>query len=147
MTLTQVWGAFLIFLLCPVIGGLPLIAWITRGLTGKRLSQMGTGNVSVSATFYHGGRLVGILAVCAEALKGIAAVLLARHFFPADPTWEVIALIALVMGRYWIARGAGTTNVVWGFIVHDPIVAGLTFLISFISFTIFRERRQGRLGV
>ena len=147
MTLTQVWGAFLIFVLCPVMGGLPLIAWITRALTGKRLSQIGTGNVSVSATFYHGGRLVGMLAVCAEALKGIAAVLLAQHFFPADPTWEVIALIALVMGRYWIARGAGTTNVVWGFIVYDPIVAGLTFLISFIGFTILRERRQGRLGV
>ena len=107
MTLTQVWGAFLIFILCPVIGGLPLIAWITRVLTGKRLSQIGSGNVSVSATFYHGGRFAGILAVCAEALKGIAAVLLARRFFPADPTWEVIALIALVMGRYWIGREPG----------------------------------------
>ncbi|MDJ0701655.1 MAG: glycerol-3-phosphate acyltransferase [Leptolyngbyaceae cyanobacterium MO_188.B28] len=147
MTLTQVSGAFLIFILCPVIGGLPLIAWITRSLTGKRLSQVGTGNVSVSATFYHGGRLAGILAVCAEALKGVSAVLLARRFFPDDPTWEVIALIALVMGRYWFAKGAGTTNVFWGFTVHDPIVAGLTFLISFISFTVFRERKQGRLGV
>lgn len=147
MTLTQVWGSLVIFVVCPLLGGLPLISWIVRLLSGRRLSQLGTGNISVSAAFYHGGRLAGILAVLSEALKGIAAVLLARFFFPSDPVWEVIALIALVMGRYWISRGAGTTNVVWGYVVHDWITAGLVFLISGIGFTLFRERRQGRLIV
>ncbi|PSB05394.1 pyruvate phosphate dikinase PEP/pyruvate-binding protein, partial [filamentous cyanobacterium CCP2] len=147
MTITQVLGVLLIFILCPLLGGLPLIHWITFGLTRQRLSKVGTGNVSVSAAFYHGGRIVGILAVLSEALKGIAAVLLARYFFPADPTWEVVALIALVLGRYWIGRGAGTTNVVWGYVVHDVITAGLVLLIGGISFTIFRERRSGRLAV
>ncbi|MBE9020357.1 glycerol-3-phosphate acyltransferase, partial [Chroococcidiopsidales cyanobacterium LEGE 13417] len=96
----QVWGVLAIFILCPCLGGLPLIAWITRTLTGRRLERMGTGNISVSAAFYHGGKLAGILAVLSEALKGIAAVLLARAFFPTQPAWELIALIALVMGRY-----------------------------------------------
>jgi pyruvate,water dikinase len=147
MTLTQVWSSLLIFVLCPLLGGLPLIAWITKTLTRKQLSQVGTGNISVSAAFYHGGTLVGILAVLSEALKGIAAVLIGRYFFPHDPTWELMALIALVMGRYWMGRGAGTTNVVWGYVVYDPVVAGLTFLIGGISFTILRERQQGRLGI
>ncbi|NJL45884.1 MAG: hypothetical protein HC922_09570, partial [Leptolyngbyaceae cyanobacterium SM2_3_12] len=48
-------------------------------------------------------------------------------------------------GRYWFARGAGTTNVVWGFFAHDWVTAGLTALISGLGFTIFRQRRQGRL--
>ncbi|NEQ31073.1 MAG: pyruvate phosphate dikinase PEP/pyruvate-binding protein [Leptolyngbya sp. SIO4C5] len=147
MTLTQVLGALLIFVLCPLLGGLPLTGWITRLLSGKRLSQVGTGNIGVSAAFYHGGRVAGILSVCAEAFKGIAAVLLARYYFPTDSTWEVVALIALVLGRYWIGKGAGTTNVVWGIWVHDWITAALTFLISGIGFTILRERRQGRLLV
>jgi pyruvate,water dikinase len=103
--------------------------------------------VSVSAAFYHGGRLVGILAVLSEAAKGIAAVLLARYFFPTEPAWELIALIMLVMGRYWMGKGAGTTNVVWGFVVHDWKVALLVFLIGGISFTIFRDRKSGRIGV
>lgn len=47
----------------------------------KDLRTLGTGNVSVSAAFYHGGRFAGILAVSSEALKGIGAVLLARFFF------------------------------------------------------------------
>jgi pyruvate,water dikinase len=147
MTLTQVWGALLIFILCPLLGGLPLIAWLTRLLTGQDLAQIGTGNISVSAAFYHGGRWVGVLAVLSEALKGIATVLLARSFFPTDPAWEVIALIALVMGRYWIAQGAGTTNVVWGYVVHDPVVAGLVFVVSGIGFTLLRERGRGRYSV
>ena len=147
MTLTQVWGALLIFTVCPLLGGVPLIAWITYTLTGRRLARLGTGNVSVSAAFYHGGSLVGILAVLSEAGKGIAAVLLARYFFPTEPVWELIALIMLVMGRYWIGKGAGTTNVVWGFVVHDAIAAFLIFLIGGISFTIFRDRTSGRIGV
>ncbi|MDX2241823.1 MAG: glycerol-3-phosphate acyltransferase, partial [Leptolyngbyaceae cyanobacterium bins.302] len=147
MTLTQVGGVLLIFLVCPLLGGLPLIRWITIALTGRSLEQLGTGNVSVSAAFYHGGRWVGMLAVLSEAFKGIAAVLLARWFFLPGSAWEVGALIALVMGRYWFAKGAGTTNVVWGFVVHDPIVSGLVFLIGGISFTILRDRRQAKFGV
>lgn len=147
MTLTQVWGSLLIFILCPILGGLPLISWMTRLLTRKQLSELGTGNVSVSAAFYHGGKLVGILAVLSEAFKGIAAVLLARSFFPERPEWEIISLIALVYGRYFIGKGAGTTNVVWGYVVHDPIVSFLVFLIGGIGFTILRERRSGKFGV
>lgn len=147
MTLTQVWGALLIFVLGPLIGGLPLIRWIVQFLTGRDLKQQGTGNISVSAAFYHGGQWVGILAVASEALKGIAVVLLARFFFPSDPAWEIIALIALVMGRYWFTKGAGTTNVVWGYLVHDPITSLLTAIIGGIGFTLVRERQAGKYGV
>ena len=147
ITLTQVWGAFLIFTLCPLVGALPLTGWTTRLVSGKRLAELGTGNVGVSAAFYHGGKLAGILSVGFEALKGMGAVLLARHYFPQDPAWEIIALIALVMGRFWFARGAGTTNVVWGFVIHDWVTSLLTLIISGMGFTILRERRQGRLLV
>ncbi|MBR8829201.1 MAG: glycerol-3-phosphate acyltransferase [Gomphosphaeria aponina SAG 52.96 = DSM 107014] len=147
MTSSQIWGILLILLLCPILGGLPLIDWITYAITGKSLAQLGTGNVSVSAAFYHGGKVVGILAVLSEAGKGIMSVLLARYFFPSAPAWELVALIALVIGRYWKGKGAGTTNVVWGIVVHDAIAAGLIFLISSISFTIFRQRQTGRLLV
>jgi phosphohistidine swiveling domain-containing protein/glycerol-3-phosphate acyltransferase PlsY len=142
--MTEIWGALAIFLLCPLIGGLPLIDWISIGLTGRRLSRLGTGNIGVSAAFYHGGQLLGILAVISEAGKGILAILLTRLFFPSGSAWELLALIALVMGRYWIGKGAGTTNVFWGLFVHDPIAVCLTLLISGVSFTIFRQKSTGR---
>ena len=147
MTLTQVWGLLLILVICPLLGGAPIIAWVTSALTGKNLRQIGTGNISVSAAFYHGGKVVGILSVFAEAFKGIAAVLLARYFFPTEAVWELVALIALVMGRYWMGKGAGTTNVVWGIVVNDPIAAALIFLLGGISFTILRQRKSGRISI
>ncbi|MGB3519613.1 MAG: glycerol-3-phosphate acyltransferase [Elainellaceae cyanobacterium] len=147
MTPTQVLGALLIMVIGPLLGGLPLIRWLTYGLTRKDLAHLGTGNLSVSAAFYHGGTVAGVMAVLLEAGKGIGVVWLARSYFPTDPAWEVIALIALVMGRYWGGRGAGTTNVTWGYLVHDWLASGLVLLLSLISFTIFREKRQGRLVV
>ncbi|KAM3090631.1 glycerol-3-phosphate acyltransferase [Phormidesmis sp. 146-35] len=143
----QVWGSLLIFILCPLLGGLPLIGWITYALTRKKLKDLGTGNVSVSAAFYHGGRAVGILAVLSEAFKGVAAVLLARAFFAGSSEWEIVALIALVVGRFWMGKGAGTTNVVWGYVAHDPIAALLVFIIGGIGFTILREKNQGRAAI
>lgn len=145
--LNEVWGALIIFFILPILGGLPLIAWFTYAVSHKQLTKLGTGNISVSAAFYHGGTVAGILAVISEAAKGIIAVLLARTFFPTNPTWEIIALIALVMGRYWISKGAGATNAVWGYAVHDWRIAGLSFLIGGISFTVLREREVGRIGV
>ena len=146
MNLTPIWGSLTVFVVCPLLGGLPLIDWITYAITGRQLKKLGTGNVSVSAAFYHGGKLAGICAVLSEAAKGIIAVLLARIFFPTDSVWEIIAVIALVMGRYWIGKSAGTTNAVWGITAHDPIAAGLIWLISLVSFTIIRDRILGKYG-
>ncbi|HIK12372.1 MAG TPA: glycerol-3-phosphate acyltransferase [Oscillatoriaceae cyanobacterium M33_DOE_052] len=147
MDMTQVWGAVLIFTVCPLLGGLPFVALVLRILTKRDLRELGTGNIGVQAAFYHGGRLAGTVAVLLEALKGIAAVLLARYFFPHNPEWELISLCTLVMGRYWMGQGAGTTNVVWGFFVHDWGAGLMILLIGGVSFTIWRERRQGRTAV
>ena len=146
MDLTPIWGSLTVFLICPLLGGLPLIDWITYILTGRRIGQLGTGNISVSAAFYHGGKLAGICAVLSEAAKGIVSVLLARVFFPTGSVWEIIAVIAVVLGRYWMGKSAGTTNAVWGIAAHDAIAAGLVWLISLVSFTIIRDRTLGKYG-
>lgn len=141
------WGLVVVGAIAFCLGALPLTGWWVWLTTGRRLRTAGTGNLSVSAAFYHGGRWVGIGAVVLEAAKGIGAVLLARSLLPGAPAWELMALLALVVGRYSLGRGAGTTNVVWGYIVHDWRVAALVFLISGVSFTLMRQREQGRLVV
>jgi pyruvate,water dikinase len=143
--MSEIWGYLLIFIVCPLLGGLPLIDWIFYALNGRQLKQLGTGNISVSAAFYHGGQITGILAVLSEAGKGILAVLLARYFFSqGTETWELIALIGLVIGRYIFTKGAGTTNVVWGIVIHDFISAVLIFVISGVAFIIIRDKRTGK---
>ena len=146
MDLTPIWGSLTVFIICPLLGGLPLIDWITYTITGRQLRKLGTGNVSVSAAFYHGGKSAGIGAVISEAAKGIIAVLLTRFFFPQGSVWEILAIIALVIGRYWMGKSAGTTNAVWGIMTHDPIAGILTWLITLVSFTIIRDRTLGKYG-
>jgi phosphohistidine swiveling domain-containing protein/glycerol-3-phosphate acyltransferase PlsY len=143
----ELWGIVIVFVVCPLLGALPVIAWLTQAMTGRQLAQIGTGNIGVSAAFYHGGTLAGILAVFSEALKGIAAVLLTRAFFGGESAWELIALMTLVVGRYSAGRGAGTTNVVWGFTVHDPLAAVFVFLLAGASFTILRSRKLAKFGI
>ena len=147
LTLDQTWGILLLLTLSPTLGALPLVNWIVRGLAGINLRQVGTGNVSVSAAFYHGGKWVGGLAALAEALKGVAAVLLVRQFFPAGSPWELLSLTALVMGRYWVGGGAGTTNVTWGAMAHDPISAAITWFLSAVGWVVVRDRQQSKFLV
>ncbi|MEM6837158.1 MAG: glycerol-3-phosphate acyltransferase [Cyanobacteria bacterium P01_C01_bin.120] len=147
LTLTQVGGALLIFVVGPVAGALPLSHWIAHSLAGERAYLLPAGPAGVATAFEVGGAFVGGLALMLEAAKGVGLVLLARQYFPTDPAWEIVALIALVMGRYWAGKAVGTTAVLWGAIAHAPVTAGLTLLISLLGFTIFRERQQGRLLV
>ncbi|MCW6035379.1 glycerol-3-phosphate acyltransferase [Spirulina subsalsa FACHB-351] len=144
--LQPIWGLLTIFILCPLLGGLPVIGWLTKRFTRQDLGALGTGNVSVSAAFYHGGVGIGLLAVLSEALKGILAVLLARYFFPQEPALELVALFAVVMGRYWVGKGAGTTNVGWGMIVHSWQASLFILLLGVVSFTLFRDRQSGRFA-
>lgn len=147
MTLTQIWGMLIILVVSPLIGAIPLIDWFTYAVSGKELQKLGTGNISVSAAFYHGGKLAGILAVLSEAGKGVFVVLLTRVFFPWGSTWEIVAIIALVMGRFFWGKGAGATNVTWGIVTHNPLAALWIAVLAGVNFTIGRDKQSGKIGV
>ncbi len=144
MSPSPVLAGCVVLLVSVLMGGLPLLGAIVRWVSDEDLSQTGTGNVGVSAAFYHGGTVAGVLAVLSEAAKGIFVVLLARWLLPQLPSLELFALIALVLGRYSFKQGAGTTNTVWGIVTHDWRIALFVALISGASFTLIRERQAGR---
>lgn len=105
------------------LGTLPLTGWVVRLLSGKKLSELGTGNISVSAAFYQGGKQAGIIAVILEIARGIIPVITAKILFPNAPVWQLVSLILLVAGRYFVAKGGGVTNATWGILVYSPIIA------------------------
>ena len=140
-------GIVIILIVCPLLGAVPLISWITYALSGKELAKEGTGNISVAAAFYHGGKLAGSICVVSEALKGVGVVTIAQYYFPSQPVWELIALIALVVGRYVATKGAGITNVSWGLLAHDPMVTAFVSLLAAMGFLITRSKETIKLGV
>ena len=138
MTLIQVWGCLLIFVVCPLLGGLPLATWLTRGLNQPQYAS------NLFGTPINGRR---VILVGVEASKGVLSVLLARYYFPADPTWWIIALIALVFGQFWLRHSKQILGVVAGGVVYSWQVAFLLLLMGGIGITLLRERRLGRLGI
>ncbi|VXD25020.1 glycerol-3-phosphate acyltransferase [Planktothrix paucivesiculata] len=115
-----------------ILGTLPLTDWVVQLLSRKKLSTLGTGNISVSAAFYQGGKRAGIVAVILEIARGIIPVIAAKILFPNAPVWQLVSLILLVTGRYFVAKGGGVTNATWGILVYSPIVAissGITGLL------------------
>lgn len=133
MTLIQVWGCLLIFVLCPLLGGLPATEWLSQRLP----APIGQRSVNRRRVLWFG----------VEACKGIASVGLARYYFPADPTWWIIALIALMFGQFWLRKSKQVLGVVAGCIAYSWQVAFLMLLMGGISLTVNRERRLGRLGL
>jgi pyruvate,water dikinase len=83
MTLTQVWGLCSSLHSVPLLGGLPLISWITYALTRRQLARLERQCVSLSGFLSRrdaglvSGGIVG-------SGKGNCAVLLARYFFPTE---------------------------------------------------------------
>ena len=114
-------GLFLTVCFC--LGALPLTNLIVKNLANIDLTKVGTGNVSVAAAFVHAGKPVAIFAVLAEISRGIVPVLAVKLLFPEIPTWQLIGLIFLVAGRYFIAQGGGIINASWGVLVSSPVVA------------------------
>lgn len=133
--------------LCFVIGALPLIRVLTILVSGKNLSQLGTRNISVSAAFYHAGTVTGIFAVLIEAGKGAAVVLLAHHWFPNASSLPLLGLMGLVLGRFALAKGAGTTNVVWGVIAYNWRIAFTIFVLSCVLFIVQRDRNVAKYAI
>ncbi|MGB3404232.1 MAG: glycerol-3-phosphate acyltransferase [Microcoleaceae cyanobacterium] len=117
------WLTLFFLLICFGLGSIPFLRFIVRAFSGKNLTQLGTGNVSVSAAFTQGGTVAGIIGVITEILRGITPIFLAQFWFPQTPAVGLIGLIALVAGRYFCTQGGGVTNVTWGFLFYSPVVA------------------------
>ncbi|NET77827.1 glycerol-3-phosphate acyltransferase [Okeania sp. SIO1F9] len=132
--------------ICFCLGALPFTGLIVKILANIDLKKVGTGNVSVAAAFTHAPKPVAITAVLAEIVRGIAPVLIAKVLFPEIFALQLVGLILLVAGRYFIAKGGGVTNASWGVLVYSPLVAlgsGITgFLILVIGKKIFPQKNQ-----
>ncbi len=66
--------------LCYLVGSLPFAYWITRWRTGLDIFEVGEGNVGARNVWHVVGPPWGVLTAVLDALKGVAAVALARSW-------------------------------------------------------------------
>ncbi|MEO8505155.1 MAG: glycerol-3-phosphate 1-O-acyltransferase PlsY [Acidobacteriota bacterium] len=83
-----------------LLGSIPFSYIVVRLVTGKDVRQEGSGNVGATNALRTGGKLAGFLALLFDALKGVAAVFLARLLGASEPLFAAAA-VAVVLGHMY----------------------------------------------
>jgi hypothetical protein len=77
-----------------------------------------------------------------EIAQGFIAVGITRLLFPANPEWELIALMGLAAGRFWVRQPGGMNSTIAGYVLHDPMSGLILGLFGLIGTTMFRQTQQ-----
>lgn len=80
-----------------LLGSIPFGLLITRAAGLGDVRKIGSGNIGATNVLRTGRRELAALTLLLDALKGVAAVLLTRYFFPGDAMF--IAAIAVFLGH------------------------------------------------
>jgi glycerol-3-phosphate acyltransferase PlsY len=80
-----------------LLGSVPTGYLLFRWSGGGDIRRHGSGNIGATNVMRSGGKAVGVLTLLLDALKGTAAVLLAREV--AGGPWEAAAAFAAVAGH------------------------------------------------
>ena len=127
-----------------LLGAIPfgyLVVWALEGSDVRETGSGGTGATNVSR---RAGKVAGIITLVLDALKGVAAVLLASNLLrpmasSAELSWWVgAAAVAVIVGHIfpvWLKfrGGKGVATAIGVFIVLSPwslLVAGVVFLLT-----------------
>ncbi|MBS1103441.1 glycerol-3-phosphate 1-O-acyltransferase PlsY [Gluconobacter sp. Dm-62] len=90
----------LLSLISYVIGSIPFGLLLTALAGGGDIRKIGSGNIGATNVLRTGRRGLAAATLLLDALKGAAAVLIARFFFPgASDTTMAVAAVAVVVGH------------------------------------------------
>jgi hypothetical protein len=113
-------GGLFVLIVCPLLGALPL----------QRLPQ--------SLQRWQ---------LWVEAMQGLIAVGVTKLLFPVNPEWEIMALMGLAAGRFWMRQTGGIWSTIAGYMLHDPLSGFLVALFGLIGTTVFRQNQQITLAL
>ena len=89
-----VWAALMGY----ALGSIPFGLILTSGTGAGNLREIGSGNIGATNVLRTGKKSLAALTLILDLLKGTAAVLLARHFFPGS---EIFAAAAAFFGHLY----------------------------------------------
>ncbi len=90
---------FVVLVASYLLGSMPFSYLVTRIMTGRDIRQMGSSNVGATNVMRTTGKLAGLIALILDVLKGTAAVLVVRHFFPAAQALPAVAGFLAMLGH------------------------------------------------
>ena len=139
----------LVIIIAYLLGSIPFGYLIVRAKQGADIRQTGSGGTGATNVSRSAGKSAGVLTLILDALKGAAAVLMARlvlglppfmeggHGAPLHPSarwWISAAALAVIFGHLfpvWLGfrGGKGVATGVGVFLMLAPLAVGLTAVI------------------
>ena len=130
----------LVLIAAYILGSIPFGYLVVRARTGGDVRETGSGGTGATNVSRRAGKLAGVLTLVLDALKGAAAVVLARWLLTEDfgVNWWVAAAVVLVIVGHcfpvWLGfrGGKGVATGVGAFLALSPVavaIAGVAFLV------------------
>ncbi|MGI8836415.1 MAG: glycerol-3-phosphate 1-O-acyltransferase PlsY [Pyrinomonadaceae bacterium] len=147
---------FLIIVVAYLLGSIPfgyLIVRTTRGADVRETGSGGTGATNVSRS---AGKFAGVLTLLLDALKGAAAIAVARLLlgvsaFSANASWWIaVAAVAVLIGHIfpmWLGfrGGKGVATGVGVFLILSPISVVAAAIVFFVIVLLTRYVSLGSI--
>ncbi|HSU18784.1 MAG TPA: glycerol-3-phosphate 1-O-acyltransferase PlsY [Acidobacteriaceae bacterium] len=129
-----------------LLGSIPFGYILVRLFRKEDIRTTGSGNIGATNVVRSGAKGLGILTLVLDLLKGVAAVLIARHLAPGTPGFPsdlaVLAGVAAVIGHIfpvWLGfkGGKGVATALGVFLALAPFAAvcSLGVFIAVFAFT------------
>jgi len=122
---------FLILAASFLLGGIPSGYLITRRIKGVDIRQYGSGNPGAANVYRIVGKWAGWGTFFCDALKGAAAVMLAKYFAPHYDYLAMLAGFLAICGHMWTpflkfhgGKGVATSAGVFGALLPIPTIIG-----------------------
>ncbi len=129
-----------------LLGSIPFGYLIVRGRGGGDVRESGSGGTGATNVTRRAGKLAGVLTLALDALKGVAAVLLARWLVATDfgiNWWVAACAVAVVVGHcfpVWLKfrGGKGVATGLGVFLALAPLV--VPFAVAAFLLIVWRTR-------
>ena len=120
-----------------LLGSIPFGYVLVRVFRNEDIRAKGSGNIGATNVVRSGAKGLGIATLLLDMLKGLAAVLLARHFGHGNYDVEVAAAVAVVLGHVfpvWLGfrggKGVATALGVFLALTWPSALGGLLVFIG-----------------
>ena len=127
---------FITLIVAYLLGSIPFGYLIVSAKTGSDIRETGSGGTGATNVSRRAGKAAGVLTLVLDALKGAAAILMAR-FLITDPWWIGAAALAAILGHIfplWLRfrGGKGVATGVGVLAVMAPLavfLSGILFIL------------------
>jgi acyl phosphate:glycerol-3-phosphate acyltransferase len=123
-----------VFIVCYLIGSIPMGLVLTRITTGRDIRQVGSGRTGATNVLRGAGPWIALLTILGDALKGFLAVLVARVALKTNAAEAIAGLLAVIGHNYSVfikfRGGAGTVATVGGAMSIWPWSAAILVLVG-----------------